>query len=259
MELPLITRIVNEEQPLKIDVMVDGDTRIGYMTPITKSSVDDTELLDKMTAWRNRMRKCFLTQAAVSVEKTRAFLVSSVLKDPTRMLFIVHSLKQPVGTLGVKVGPPWVHGAGPRDCEQNTLQLAELVNLLRGSRDGHPKLMYQAEMALMDWAFHELNVDVFWTAVASNNRLALTLFESAGFKRTQLIPLYKVEKEGAAQLVPGAPGAESPDGLYAQRIELDRSEFMQRRHALMEKATYGTPRRKACGTSPAEGAVLASD
>lgn len=102
----LITSLINEEQALRIEVMVGGDTPIGYITPITRSSLDDAELIGKMTAWRNRMRTCFLTQAAVTVEKTRAFLATTVLSDPTRMLFIVHSPNQPVGTLGIKVGPP---------------------------------------------------------------------------------------------------------------------------------------------------------
>lgn len=243
MQTQLITRIVNEGQPLRIDIMVDGDTRIGYLTPITKSDLVNTDLIDKMTAWRNRMRNCFLTQAAVTPEKTKAFIAGSVLSDPTRMLFIVHSLNQPIGTIGLKVGAPWVHGAGPRGSEHDGRRLAELANLLRGSRDGHPQLMYQGEMALMDWAFRELNVDVFWTAVPSNNRLALTLHESAGFKATQLIPLYKVESEGQTHLVPGEAGDTSPDGLYAQRIELERSDFVLHRQIIVDKPKYGMPRR----------------
>jgi hypothetical protein len=242
----LINSLINEEQALRIEVMIDGDTPIGYITPITKSSLEDVELIGKMTAWRNRMRTCFLTQAAVTVEKTRAFLATTVLSDPTRMLFIVHSPNQPVGTLGVKVGPPWVHGAGPRGSEGEGRRLAELANLLRGTREGHPRLMYQAEMALMDWAFHALDVELFWTAVPSNNRLALTLHQSAGFRPTALIPLYKIEKDGQTHLEVGDAGMQSPDGLYAQRIELERADFMQRREALMEQPTYGTPRRMAC-------------
>ena len=255
MQTQLITRIVNEEQLVRIDVTVDGDSRMGYLTPITKSSLENTDLIGKMTAWRNRMRSCFLTQAAVTPEKTRAFLAGSVLGDPTRMLFIVHSLTHPVGTVGIKVGPPWVHGAGPHGSENSGRRLAELANLLRGSREGHPRLMYQAELALMDWAFRELDVDTFWTAVPSNNRLALTLHQSAGFRPTQLIPLYKVEKDGQTSLVPGEAGDVSPDGLYAQRIELERSDFMLRREALMEKPTYGTARRLAV-ESPNSGIPL---
>lgn len=249
MQTQLITRIVNEEQLLRIDVTIDGDTRIGYLTPITRSTLENTELIAKMTAWRNRMRSCFLTQREVTVEMTKAFLTGSVLGDPTRMLFVVHSPTNPVGTVGIKVGPPWVHGAGPHGCEEGERRLAELANLLRGTRDGHPQLMYQAELALMDWAFRALDVDMFWTAVPSNNRLALSLHHSAGFKSTQLIPLHKVEKDGQTQMVPGEAGAISPDGLYAQRIELERPDFMARREALIQNPTYGTPRRLACEVS----------
>jgi hypothetical protein len=106
--------------------------------------------------------------------------------------------------------------------------------------------MYQAELALMDWAFHALDVEMFWTAVPSNNRLALTLHHSAGFRSTELIPLFKVEKDGQIHLVPGEAGAVSPNGLYAQRIELERTDFMTRREALMQKPTYGTSRLLHC-------------
>jgi hypothetical protein len=110
----------------------------------------------------------------------------------------------------------------------------------------------------MDWAFRELDVDMFWTAVPSNNRLALTLHQSAGFRPTQIIPLRKVEKDGQISLMPGNAGDTSPDGLYAQRIEFERSDFMLRREALMEKPTYGTGRRLAC-ESPNSDPALAGD
>jgi len=246
MQTQLISQIVNEEQLLRIDVTIDGDTRIGYLTPVTNSTLENTELIAKMTAWRNRMRSCFLTQSQVTIEMTKAFLAGSVLGDPTRMLFIVHSPTQPVGTVGIKVGAPWIHGAGPRGSEDGGRRLAELANLLRGTREGHPQLMYQAELALMDWAFRALEVDMFWTAVPSNNRLALTLHHSAGFKSTELIPLFKAEKNGHTHLVPGQAGEVSPDNLYAQRIELERSDFMTRRETLVQNPSYGTPRRFAC-------------
>ena len=246
---PLVTRLINEEEALRIDVKIDGDTQIGYVTPITSSTLQDAKLIGDMTAWRNRMRTCFLTQAAVTVEKTKQFLETTILKDPTRMLFIVHSLNQPVGTLGIKIGPPWVHGAGPRTVEGDGRGLAELANLLRGTREGHPRLMYQAEMALMDWAFRELDIELFWTAVPSNNRLALTLHQSAGFRATELIPLYRVEKDGQTHMEVGNAGDKSPDDLYAQRIELTRADFMERRETLMERPTYGTVRRATCDTS----------
>lgn len=255
MQTQLITKIANEEERLHIDITIDGGARIGYLQPITKSALDNAELIAKMAAWRNRMRSCFLTQTEVTAETTKTFLATCVLNDPTRLLFVVHSLAQPVGTIGLKIGAPWVHGAGPREHEQSGRKLAELANLLRGSRDGHPRLMYQGEIALMDWAFRELNIDVFWTAVPSNNRLAITLHESAGFKATQLIPLYKQERDRKTYLVPGDAGDTSPDGLYAQRIEFSREDFLLRREALMESPTYGIPRRQICNNSSPRIAV----
>jgi hypothetical protein len=247
--LPLVQRIINEEDSVKIAVRLKDGKQIGSLTPVTKSALKDDAMVGRLTDWRNSMRTCFLTQAAVSPETTRAFLANSLFKDATRMLFIVHSLNQPIGTLGIKLAPPWVHGAGPSAAEASGHRLAELANLLLGVRDGHPMLMYHGELALIDWVFRTLNIALVWTAVPSDNRLALTLHKSAGFKQTERIPLIRQMKNGEPQLVPGEPGAESPDHLYAQRIELNRADFFARQQT--------TAHRPADGESVAPLAVSA--
>lgn len=241
----VVRSIVNEETRLDLDICTPDGTCVGSLRPLTLSSLDDAELIARMTDWRNRMRSSFLTQASVTVDTTRAFISDALLRDSTRMLFIMRSGTQPVGTIGLKLAPPWVHGAGPSDHEQQGRRLAELANLLRGSREGHTMLMYYGEMALMEWGFRELNIDVFWTAVPSDNRLALSLHRSAGFRATELIPLFRTEVNGAVHLVPGDVGQISPDGRYAQRIELGREEFLLKKEELVGICSYGVPRRPA--------------
>jgi hypothetical protein len=247
----LVERIINEQESIKIPVRLRDGKQIGFLTPVTKSALADDELIGRLTDWRNSMRTCFLTQAAVSPETTRAFLANSLFKDSTRMLFIVHSLNQPIGTLGIKLAPPWVHGAGPSIAERAGHRLAELANLLLGVRDGHPMLMYHGELALIDWVFRVLDIDLVWTAVPSDNRLALTLHKSAGFKQTERIPLFRHMKNGEPHMVPGEPGAESPDGLYAQRIELDRSDFLARQQAALTTVTSEAAASRAVNSMPA--------
>lgn len=236
---PRIAGIVREEEAVSIPVRLKHGKVIGLLTPVTISALNDDALVGKLTDWRNSMRACFLTQAAVTPATTRAFLSNSLFTDSTRMLFVVHSLTQPVGTLGLKIAPPWVHGAGPT-CSDGRGRLAELANLLLGVREGHPMLMYHSELALIEWVFQELDVDLVWTAVPSDNRVALTLHKSAGFKQTECIPLHRKTKNGEPHLVPGEPGQVSPDGLYAQRIELDRNDFLRRRQLPEAQETKGT-------------------
>jgi hypothetical protein len=253
--LPLVARIINEQESVKIPVRLKDGKQIGFLTPVTKSALTDDALVGRLTDWRNSMRTCFLTQAPVTPETTRSFLANSLFKDSTRMLFIVHSLNQPIGTLGIKLAPPWVHGAGPSTAEAAGRRMAELANLLLGVRDGHPMLMYHGELALIDWVFRTLNIDLVWTAVPSDNRLALTLHKSAGFKQTERIPLIRQMKNGEPHLVPGDPGSGSPDNLYAQRIELDRADFLARQHPANKSEAAVTPVPAQAASEPVARAV----
>lgn len=248
----VVSSIVNERTVVNIDICLNDGACIGSLAPITKSVLDSRELIEKLTDWRNRMRTAFLTQAPVTIESTTKFLANLVLNDPTRLLFLVQSSTGPVGTLGFKIAPPWVHGACPSTEKHRGRRLGELTNLLRGSRDGHPHLMIQGEIAAMNWAFRELDIELFWTAVPSNNRLALALHKSAGFRSTELIPLHKVDKDGGVHLVPGELGQSSPDGLYAQRIELERSEFIARKNAQASLLANGTQGQLVVETAACE-------
>lgn len=227
----LVKSIVNEDYRVDLRVHANGSAHIGYLAPFTKSDLDNNSLLDAMVEWRNRHKTSFLTQAEVTRDSTRKFFENTVFQDPTRLLFIVRSLTTPVGTIGLKLAPPWVHGAGPYDELHRSLKVAELANLLLGVRDGHPMLLHYGELALMEWAFDKFDIDIFWSAIPSENRLALTYARFAGFTVTGVIPLLKKEIAGVTHLVPGEAGQPSPDGLYASRIELPRWAFVARRSA----------------------------
>lgn len=227
----LVKSIVNEGDRVDLRVYVNGSAHIGYLAPFTRSDLANDSLLDAMAEWRNRHKRSFLTQAEVTRDSTRRFVERAVFQDPSRLLFIVHSLTAPVGTIGLKLAPPWVHGAGPYDELHRSLKVAELANLLLGVRDGHPMLLHYGELALMEWAFDKFDIDIFWSAIPSENKLALTYARFAGFTVTGVIPLMKKEMAGVTHLVPGEEGQPSPDGLYASRIELPRSVFVARRAA----------------------------
>lgn len=208
---PFINRIVNEEQTVRIEF---GDGRgvwLGHLAPITRSGLKDAELIRKLTRWRNISRRYFFTQARVTCEMTRNWLENAVLMDGGRLLFVVFSNHNPVGTLGIKL---------------LTERLVELGNLVRGSRGGGAQLMYHAEWALINWTFNNLEIDMIFGIALADNLMCLNLQKSLGFKDTQVIPLRKIQVDGAVELQPAEAGSEAPNGLYAHRMELTRSKFM---------------------------------
>src|SRR5437899_12073690 len=144
----------------------------------------------------------------------------------------------------------------------------ELGNLVRGERCGHYQLTYYAELALIDWIFQALPVDVIFGISMADNLMCSTLQRSLGFRRAQRIPLLKAEHGGELHFRFGEPGAESPDGLYAQKFELDRAEFFRRKShwpcssAGVRDAVKPCSRtrliRQGCGnrSSPSNGLVM---
>ncbi len=213
---PFIDRIVNEEQTARIEICHGRGASLGCLAPITRSSLGDAELIRKLTYWRNLARRYFFTQARVTCEKTRNWLENAVLNDGGRLLFVVFSNQNPVGTLGIKL---------------LTERSVELGNLVRGGRGGGEQLMYHAEWALINWTFSNFEIDTICGMALADNILCLNLQRSLGFKDTQVVPLRRIQVDGAVELQPAEPGSEGLNGLYAHRLELTRSEYMRLRES----------------------------
>src|SRR2546426_9409920 len=87
----VICNIANEKQDLCIEIRDRQGMPIGHLAPVTKSSTSDGQLVEKLTEWRNRSMKNFFTQYTATCERTQQWLESTVLTDPTRLLFVIHS------------------------------------------------------------------------------------------------------------------------------------------------------------------------
>lgn len=207
----LMCCIVNEEQTTRIEICDRHGASLGYLAPITRSSLEDAELIGRLTHWRNLTARFFFSQRHVTRQQTRDWLENAVLNDGGRLLFVIFSNRNPVGTVGLKL---------------LTEREAEIGNLVRGEPGGDFHLMDHAEWALIDWTFSNFDVEVICGMALASNLMCLNLQKALGFRMTRVIPLHKVESDGGVVLRPGEPGSESPEGLYAHKMELTRSEFM---------------------------------
>jgi L-amino acid N-acyltransferase YncA len=213
-----IHEIINRREVVRINVLDDEASLIGHLDPVTRAALADDDLIQKLTHWRNVASRYFFTQFTATCDRTRDWLEKVVLNDSNRLLFIIHSKTGPVGQHGFK-------GLSPDS--------AELDNLIRGEMGGHPRLIHYAEIALVRWLFAVLDIKLILAYVLSDNHRALDLHREVGFRATEVFPLHKTETDGEIHLVRGKSGSPSPDGLYTQKMELDRSEFMERQGALL--------------------------
>lgn len=206
----LITRILDGQEKLRIDISDDQPAVVGFLAPITKANATDTQLIERLTEWRNRAKQHFFTQATFTYDQTAEWLWNRLLEDPTRLLFIIHAGTKAVGTVGFKTLPN---------------RSAECGNLLRGEKGGGYKLMYFAHLAMLEWMFENLAIESAYGMVFADNLFSLNHMRSLGFMPTERIPLHRREEGNSILFEMGIPGSDSPDGRYAVKCELKRADF----------------------------------
>jgi len=210
MSNPIIWNILHEKQPLRIEVWDEQGRPLGFLCPMAPSMLSDWNMIEKLTIWRNRARRYFMTQFHATPERTREWLDKEVLGDFHRLLLLVSTMDHWVGHIGFK------------DLSD---QAVELDNFIRGEMGGHPRLIYFSEVALLRWLFQTFPIQTVWAYLLADNFITRNLHQSVGFRLTQRIPLFRRMVGEEIHLQMGRPGDPSPEGLYSQKMELNRSEF----------------------------------
>ncbi len=163
---------------LSIPILDESSNLIGKLTVIKKDDVNNEFYIQALTKWRIRYMRYFLTQFSATLERTRIWLLQSVLPSDDKLLFfILDTNNNLIGNFGIA-------NIKKYKCE--------LDNLIRGEKEGHPKLIYFSEIALLKWLFENQFMKHVNLHVFSNNRITLKLHLSVGFKEIARYPLYKI-------------------------------------------------------------------
>jgi RimJ/RimL family protein N-acetyltransferase len=198
--------VVEGRQPLTIPVRLGDGTEIASLQAVTRQTCADYVIVDKFTRWRAANGTCFLTSFTPSPERTASWL-AQVLSDSNRMLFMIVCNGDMVGHYGF------------RNLSEGS---AELDNLLRGERGGHPRLMQASVRSLSGWLFDALDLAMVYGHILADNPLALKLHQDLGFTFSETYPLTLVTEDKESRWEIGPPGKPSPDGKYYRRVELFR-------------------------------------
>jgi len=200
----------------EIAVVNEKNERIGSLRPLDCHLADDEGVVNSLTVWRRRFGRFFFTQFEPTDERTKSWLNNVVLKDDTRLLFLVKDAAgRPVGNLGA--------------CSI-TGESAELDNFIRGERGGDPKLMLLSGLSLVGWIYGALNIEKIHARVIANNFRTLSVYEATGcFDRGEVPePLQEVADDGNAG-GPAAPDAQaSREEIRFVKMTLDVQKFLSR-------------------------------
>lgn len=206
-----LLRIIEGEESLAISIRDDDGLEIGVMCPITKLHLQSSHIIEKMTTWRNQYKVFFQTQFNATPERTKRWLNNVVLANSDQMLFLIYC----EGILMGQYGFNQLNGNS-----------AQMDNLMRGERGGHPLLMKYAVRALIKWLFSTMEVEEVYGYTFANNAMAMKLNKDVGFSTVEKIPLTKTIVDGEIRWIVGNPGGISQDNHYYWKIYMNRQTML---------------------------------
>jgi RimJ/RimL family protein N-acetyltransferase len=172
----------SEALKLSIDVFDKSKNAIGKLVPVGDWILDDRDAIELIRSWRQRAMRMYLTQFESTYEKTFGYLRNLSIAQEGRIFFLIYdSDNRFIGHIGISD----VNGKS-----------GELDNLMRGVEGGDPRLVYFAEIALLDWCFKHLEIVETDVRVLSYNWLVISLHEEVGYVHKEKIPLKKNVKDG---------------------------------------------------------------
>jgi len=166
----------------RIPVCNQEDQLIGCLVPVGPWILKDEEKINLISLWRQRAMRMFLTQFESTSLKTYEYLKNSSIGEKNRIFFLLYDTKDRfVGHIGVAN----IDG-----------ETGELDNLMRGIGGGDPRLIFYAEITLLDWYFNLLGMNTSYLRVLSCNWLVISLHQEVGYIVKENIPLRKVINNG---------------------------------------------------------------
>jgi dTDP-4-amino-4,6-dideoxygalactose transaminase/RimJ/RimL family protein N-acetyltransferase len=160
-------------------IQVPGATNLCLR--VVSAIMPADEDVKRLTEWRNKFSRSFLTEFIATYDRTRAWLTNVIARDNSRILFMIEEPgKLPIGYIGMT-------------CIDWTNKTAEADSVVRGE-DSHPGMMMKALKTLLQWAGSELGINKFKVRVISDNP-AVRFYSKFGFKEMKRVALRKIAKE----------------------------------------------------------------
>ena len=198
----------------EIPIINDRNITIGSLRPIDNKLSNDEGIISSLTRWRQMFMRYFLTQFEATNERTMAWLKNVVIKDDTRILFLImDETNRVIGNFGI--------------CNISR-DSVELDNLIRGERGGDPKLVFFSEVSLIYWIYKTLDIDNIYLHVFSNNLRTILLHESVGFVRSNIYRLIKEENCGEIHYTIDYSSKPTGNEFGLMKMTLDKHEFLSR-------------------------------
>ena len=185
----------------------------GFLVPVCKAHLEDSELIKNLTVWRNTNVDVYPTQFIATEQSTKAWVLDRLLVVDDRILFLVCDIK------GKVLGHIGFNG-----CHDSELRF-EIDNVSKGNDQSEEGLFSDAIVVLMEWARKTINVDSFILKVMDSDQKAIDFYEKNEFIEQKRLPLTKVIQGGSVNYVDAKPG-EVPERHFIQMIWKPAREYV---------------------------------
>jgi hypothetical protein len=207
-----IKDIIEEKIHLEIPVEDFNGNKIGFLKPITKNCIEaDNSVINKLTEWRNKASRHFLSSFHATEERTKIWLSNQVLNKTNKLLFLIYPDSNFAGHLGFT------------NLNDDS---AELDNLIRGESTGHPELILFTEFAIMDWLFTNLDISYVHARVLYRNIMAMLIHKKVGFEINNKIYLKEIVEENETRFIEAAD-KEINEKIFEYIISINKEKFYQ--------------------------------
>jgi len=164
----------------KIKIFDINKNKIGSLIPVGSWILNDNLKIELISGWRKKNMKMFFTHFEISYDLTFKYLNDFSINQDNRLLFLIYDDSENfIGHMGLA------------NLNNNKV---ELDNLMRGVVGGDPRLIYFAELALLNWSYVNLGINQFYVRFFSYNWISKNLHRSVGFYDEKFFSVNRLEK-----------------------------------------------------------------
>lgn len=174
-----------------VPILDSEENTVGFLRPVTADfNVTIPDCVELLNRWRVDNPTLSPSRFPITHERTRRWITDAIIENDKRILFLIQALDgKYIGHMGFTAINP----------EKNC---AEIDLVVRGVKNSAPGLMGQAMGALILWGKQELKLEHIAVMVLWDNVQGIDFYSRCGFKKEEVIPLLKVEKENEISWIP---------------------------------------------------------
>ena len=84
-------KVIQGLSSLRLDILNSKNEKIAYLGLITEKDLQNKELIEKVTQWREKFKSCFLSEFIPTFERTQKWLDSAIIQNENRVLFKIYT------------------------------------------------------------------------------------------------------------------------------------------------------------------------